>query len=108
MRRGFQIRAGRNFQAGVWKQTILGTINVSASDIRYVYLKMRTKYARLCWDCISVSPREDRHARDERGELVRAMYKKFCTSVGPAAAGKPLFFGSAFAGSIDKSDADRS
>lgn len=65
-----------------------------------VCLHVGKKYLRLWWDCISTSPREDRHVRDQRGELVRAMYKEFQSTVGPA-AGKPWFFGSAFAGSVN-------
>jgi len=64
-----------------------------------VCVHVGTKYRRLWWDCISVSPREDRHVRDQRGDLVCAMYEEFQSTVGPA-SGKPLFFGSAFAGSI--------
>ena len=64
-----------------------------------VCLHVGKKYRKVSWDCISTSPREDRHIRDQRGELMRSMYKEFQITVG-AAAGKPWFFGSAFAGSV--------
>jgi hypothetical protein len=66
-----------------------------------VGLHVKKKYVRLNWDSISISPGEDRHARDKRGELVRTMFKEFQRIVGPGATGKPMFHGSAFAGAVD-------
>lgn len=67
-----------------------------------VCIKLRTKYAELFWDCISIDPDAEGHLLNDEGTvLVRAMFERFrVMSNGDPA--KPLFFGSAFVGSIDR------
>jgi hypothetical protein len=66
-----------------------------------VYIKSRTKYVKLCWDCISIRPEHETTIKDDRQKIMKDMYAKFCSAVGPKAPGKPLFWGTAFVGSID-------
>jgi hypothetical protein len=72
-----------------------------------VCIKVRKKYVRVCWDCISISPQEDKHVRGQSRELMHAMFKDFQTTckefqtTAGSAGGKPYFFGSAFVGSVD-------
>lgn len=59
-------------------------------------------YAELEWDCITVDGREDDHVRGQAGDsLVRTMFEIFQTKC-RGADGKPVFYGSAFTGTIKK------
>ncbi len=71
-------------------------------DIPNVYIELRTKYAELNWDCISIDPSGETHLRDEQGTaLVREMFRRFQCLARPD-PGKSEFFGSAFVGSVDR------
>lgn len=70
-------------------------------DIPNVYIRLRTKYAEVNWDCISVDPHRDGHVREAAGSnLVDVMFRGYqaLAKSGPA---KSVFFGSAFVGSVD-------
>ena len=67
-----------------------------------VMVKMARQYAELAWDCITIDPDCDDHvSRPESTELVRVMFRLFQDRV-RGAPGKPLFYASAFTGSIKK------
>lgn len=71
-------------------------------DIPNVCIRLRTKYAELSWDCISIDPAGEDHFRDDDGAtLVRIMIKRF-RALAKGAPAKPEFFGSAFVGTIDR------
>ena len=71
-------------------------------DIPNVCILLRTKYAELSWDCISIDPSGEDHLRDDDGAaLVRTMFKRFQT-LAKGAPAKPEFFGSAFVGTVDR------
>ena len=71
-------------------------------DIPNVCIRLRTKYAELSWDCISIEPAGEDHLQDDDGAtLVRTMSERFRT-LAKGAPAKPEFFGSAFVGTIDR------
>ena len=71
-------------------------------DIPNVCIRLRTKYAELSWDCISIDPDGEDHLRDDEGAaLVRIMFERF-RALAKGVPGKPEFFGSAFVGTIDR------
>lgn len=71
-------------------------------DIPNVCIRLRTKYAELSWDCISIDPAGEDHLRDDDGAtLVRIMFERF-RALAKGAPAKPEFFGSAFVGTIDR------
>jgi len=67
-------------------------------DIPNVRIETRTKLVELSWDCISQDNRHD----DTRGtEHLDAMFARFQKRSYPSST-RPIFFGSAFVGSIDR------
>lgn len=71
-------------------------------DIPNVYIQLRRKYAKLSWDCISIDPKGEAHLRGQRAnKLVDEMFRRYQSLACPD-PGKSVFFGSAFAGSIDR------
>ena len=65
-------------------------------------VKMARTYAELEWDCITVDPREEAYLHNDSGrDLVGVMFNLFQARAN-GAPGKPLFFGSAFTGTIKK------
>lgn len=71
-------------------------------DIPNVCIRLRTKYAELSWDCISIDPRNEGHVRNERAsDLVEVMFKRY-QAFARGNCPKSEFFGSAFAGTVDR------
>jgi len=71
-------------------------------DIPNVYIRLRTKYAELSWDCISIDPSGEDHVREDRGSaLVEVMFKQY-QALAKGDPTKSEFFGSAFIGSIER------
>ena len=67
-----------------------------------VMVKMARRYAELEWDCVTVDSDEDAYLRDECGSnLVSILFNLFQARA-KEAPGKPLFFGSAYTGSIER------
>ena len=67
-----------------------------------IMVKMARIYAELEWDCITIDPKEEMYLHDESGsELVNIMFNLFQARA-KGAPGKPIFFGSAFSGTIKK------
>jgi hypothetical protein len=67
-----------------------------------VMVRMARRYAELEWDCITVDPAEEDDLHDLPGnQLARIMFNLFQARA-KGAPGKPLFFGSAFAGTVKK------
>lgn len=65
-------------------------------------VKMARTYAELEWDCITVHPDEEAYLHDEAGnQLVNIMFNLFQARA-KGVPGNPLFFGSAFTGTIKK------
>ncbi len=65
-------------------------------------VKMARTYAELEWDCITVHPDEDDYLHNGAGdELAKIMFNLFQARA-KGAPGEPLFFGSAFTGTIKK------
>jgi hypothetical protein len=71
-------------------------------NIPNVWVEMRTKYAKLNWDCISVELRRLDYLHDGRGDkIVDELFRRFQTLAHPD-PGKSILMGSAYAGSVDK------
>ena len=67
-----------------------------------IMVKMARIYAELEWDCITVHPDEEAYLHDEAGDqLANIMFNLFQARA-KGAPGNPLFFGSAFTGTIKK------
>lgn len=67
-----------------------------------IMVKMARRYAELEWDCITVDPGEEDYLHDLSGnQLCRIMFNLFQARA-QGAPGKPIFFGSAFTGTIKK------
>ena len=67
-----------------------------------VMVRMARQYAELEWDCITVDPSEEDYLHDLSGnQLMRIMFNLFQARV-KGAPGKPIFFGSAFTGTVKK------
>lgn len=66
-----------------------------------IYIEMRTKYAKLNWDCISLDPKYDTHLGEDQGaHLVRTMFARF-QALARASSGRAMFEGTSFVGKID-------
>jgi hypothetical protein len=73
-----------------------------ANNRPMVTVAMAKHYAELQWDCITIEPPDDEHARgDQSRELLRTMYARFQERA-RGLPGKPCFDGSAFVGSVEK------
>lgn len=71
-------------------------------DVPNVYIELRTKYAKLNWDCISIVRSNDDHVRDKRADaLVDVMFKRY-QALAKGDPAKSMFTGSAFVGWIDR------
>jgi hypothetical protein len=95
---------------GVWREFRNGDTGANnlwfreceRRDIPNVYIQLRTKYAELSWDCISIDPSGEDHVREDRGSaLVNVMFKRY-QSLAKGDPAKSEFFGSAFVGSVDR------
>lgn len=65
-------------------------------------VKIARQYAQLEWDCITIHPNCDYHVRGAAStDLMRIMFRLFQQRA-RGAPGKPLFYASAFTGSIKK------
>lgn len=65
-------------------------------------VKMARQYAELEWDCVTIDSGYDKHVRGPEGDdLMRIMFRLFQERA-RRAPGKPLFYASAFTGSIQK------
>lgn len=65
-------------------------------------VKMARTYAELEWDCITVDPNEEAHLHEGAGsQLANIMFNLFQARA-KGAPGNPIFFGSAFTGTIKK------
>jgi hypothetical protein len=71
-------------------------------DIPNVYIQLRTKYAKVSWDCISVDPRDESHLREEAGSALGALMFKRYQELAKGDPAKSVFSGSAFVGSVDR------
>lgn len=70
-------------------------------NIPNIYIKLRTKYSKLSWDCITIDPSCEDYLFDENGTaLAELMFKRF-QSMAKGSQDKPEFFGTAFTGTID-------
>lgn len=65
-------------------------------------VKMARTYAELEWDCITVNPDEEAYLHDKRGRQLTSIMFNLFQARAKGAPGKPLFFGSAFTGTIKK------
>ena len=70
-------------------------------NIPNVCIRLRTKYSKLSWDCISIDPAFESHVRDAKGDaLIDVLFDRF-QAFAKGSPGKPVFFGSAFVGTAD-------
>lgn len=75
-----------------------------ADNIPNLCIRTRRKYAELAWDCISLDPRYEQATHGKSGSaLGRRMFELFQTRA-RTRPGKPVYFGSAFVGTVDPVD----
>jgi hypothetical protein len=96
--------------AGVWREFRNGDVAANnlwfreceRRDIPNVYIQLRTKYAKVSWDCISIDRRGEDHVREDKASaLVDVMFRRFQV-LAKGDPAKSEFFGSAFVGSVDR------
>jgi hypothetical protein len=108
----FLVEAARapDLPVGVWREFRNGDIvanntwfrDCERRDIPNVYIELRTKYARLNWDCISIIRSNDDHVREKQADaLVDIMFKRY-QALAKGDPARSLFEGSAFIGWIDR------
>ncbi len=77
-----------------------------AENLPNVCIRVRRKYAEFAWDCISLDPRYEHATHGKSGSaLGKSMFDLF-QSRARGRPGKPIYFGSAFVGTVDPLDLD--
>lgn len=71
-----------------------------------ICLRVRRTYAELAWDCISLDARYEHAAHGKRGSVLGTRMFELFQSRARGRPGKPIYFGSAFVGTIDPIDID--
>jgi len=77
-----------------------------AENLPNICIRVRRKYAELAWDGISLDPRYEHATHGKSGSaLGKRMFELF-QSRARGRPGKPIYFGSAFVGTVDPLDLD--
>jgi len=75
-----------------------------AENLPNICLRVRRTYAEVAWDCISLDKRHEQATHGKSGSaLGQQMYELF-QSRARGRPGKPIYFGSAFVGTVDPLD----
>ena len=75
-----------------------------AENLPNVCIRTRRKYAEFAWDCISLDPRYEHATHGKTGSaLGKSMFDMFQRRV-RGRPGKPIYFGSAFVGTVNPVD----
>ena len=75
-----------------------------AENLPNLCIRVRRKYAEFAWDCISLDPRYEHGARGKAGSVLGDRMFALFQSRARGRPGKPIYFGSAFVGTVDPVD----
>jgi hypothetical protein len=77
-----------------------------AENLPNVCIRVRRKYAEFAWDCISLDPRYEHATHGKSGSAMGKRMFDLFQSRARGRPGRPIYFGSAFVGTVDPLDLD--
>lgn len=99
---GLPIGVWREFRNGDRTANSVWFYDCRDRDIPNVYIELRTKYAKLNWDCISLTRGSDDHVQGKQSNaLLDVLFKRY-QALAKDDSAKSMFTGSAFVGWIDR------